>query len=90
MNSKKIFVVSGPTASGKTKYSIELARRNNGIIINADSMQIYKGLPILSAQPTDIEKQDIEHLLFSYLQPNENCNVGLWLKLVQEKIEYTF
>lgn len=88
MSLKKIIIISGPTASGKTKYSINVAKENNGIIINADSMQIYKGLPILSAQPSDIEKNDVEHLLFSYLQPNENCNVGLWLNLVQEKIEY--
>ena len=90
MTSKKIIVISGPTASGKTKYSIDVANKNNGIIINADSMQIYKGLPILSAQPTDAEKNGIEHLLFSHLEPNENCNVGLWLKLAQEKIEYAF
>ncbi len=90
MNLKKIIVISGPTASGKTKYSIEVARENNGIIINADSMQIYRGLPILSAQPTVVEKKDVEHLLFSHLEPNENCSVGLWLKLIHEKIEYTF
>ena len=63
----KIVVISGPTASGKTAYSINFAKENNGIIINADSMQIYEGLPILSAQPTIEEQSGIEHLLFSYL-----------------------
>ncbi|HSQ97412.1 MAG TPA: tRNA (adenosine(37)-N6)-dimethylallyltransferase MiaA [Rickettsiales bacterium] len=86
----KIIVISGPTASGKTSYSIALAKEKNGIIINADSMQIYKGLPILSAQPTEAEKSDIEHLLFSYLEPENNCNIGLWLNLAKEKIEYCF
>lgn len=86
----KIVVISGPTASGKTAYSINFAKENNGIIINADSMQIYEGLPILSAQPTIEEQDGIEHLLFSYLAPTNNCNVGLWLKLVKEKIDYCF
>lgn len=87
---KKIIIVSGPTVSGKTAYSINLAKEKNGVVINADSKQIYKGLPILSAQPTEIEKGNIEHLLFSYLEPENNCNIGLWLKLAKEKIDYCF
>ena len=90
MNNKKIVIISGATASGKTKYSIDFAKKNNGVIINSDSMQIYQGLPKLSAQPSQEERQDIEHILFSYLNPHDNCNVGLWLKLVQEKIQYCF
>lgn len=90
MNNKKIVIISGTTASGKTSYSINFAKKNNGVIINSDSMQIYEGLPKLSAQPSDEEKEGIEHLLFSYLQPYENCNVGLWLKLAKEKIDYCF
>lgn len=86
----KIIIISGPTASGKTSYSIALAQERNGIIINADSMQIYKGLPILSAQPTEAEKSNIEHLLFSHLEPENNCNIGLWLNLAKEKIDYCF
>ena len=87
---QKIIVISGTTASGKTACSIELAKKYNGIIINADSMQIYKGLPILSAQPNKNELDSAEHLLFSYLEPNINCNVGMWLKLVKDSIEYSF
>jgi len=86
----KIVVISGPTASGKTDYSISFAKQNNGIIINADSMQIYKGLPILSTQPTIDDIKSIQHLLFSYFEPYQICNVGLWLKLVKEKIDYCF
>ena len=88
IDKNKIIVISGPTASGKTAYSINLAKENNGIVINADSIQIYKGLPILSSQPTEEEKDSIEHLLFSYLEPEDNCNVGRWLKLAKEKIDY--
>ena len=90
MVNKKIVIISGATASGKTKYSIDFAKKNNGVIINSDSMQIYEGLPKLSAQPSEEEKSSIEHLLFSYLDPHNNCNVGLWLKLAQEKIKYCF
>lgn len=90
IESKKIIVVSGPTASGKTAYSVELAKKYNGVIINADSVQIYKGLPILSAQPTEVEKEGIEHLLFSHLEPENNCNIGLWLRLVKDNIDYCF
>ena len=88
IDKNKIVVISGPTASGKTAYSINLAKENDGIIINADSIQIYKGLPILSSQPTEEEQNGIEHLLFSYLEPEDNCNVGRWLKLAKEKIDY--
>ena len=88
IDKNKIVVISGPTASGKTAYSIDLAKENNGIVINADSIQIYKGLPILSSQPTEEEQNGIEHLLFSYLEPEDNCNVGRWLKLAKEKIDY--
>lgn len=89
MNKKKIVVISGPTASGKTGLSIKLAKKFNGVVINADSVQVYKGLPNLSAQPTIEEKEDIEHRLFSYFEPNENCNVGLWLELVKKEIDNT-
>ena len=89
-NKKKIIIISGPTASGKTDYSIELARKYDGIILNADSIQIYKGLPILSSQPNDDDKKNIEHFFFSYLEPYQNCNVGMWLKLIEEKINFCF
>lgn len=89
-NNNKIIVISGPTASGKTSYAIKIAKKNDGVVINADSMQVYKGLPILSSQPSLDERNEVEHLLFSVLNPNDNCNVGKWLKMCQEKIEYCF
>jgi tRNA dimethylallyltransferase len=87
---KKIVIVSGPTASGKTSFAIDYAEKNNGVIINADSRQIYKGLPVLSAQPNEEEKRNIEHLLYSVIEPTENCSVAMWLELVKQKIEYCF
>lgn len=59
-----IIVVCGPTASGKTKLSIDLAKKYNGIIINADSMQVYKGLDIATAKIKEEEKDSIPHYLF--------------------------
>ena len=57
----KVIVITGPTAVGKTKLSIELAKRYNGEIINADAVQVYKGLDIGSAKVTEEEKEDIPH-----------------------------
>lgn len=86
----KIIIISGPTASGKSSLAFELATLINGCVINADSMQIYKGLPILSAQPSTEEQNIIEHKLYSYLEPNENNSVYIWLKLVENCIKDTF
>lgn len=87
---KKILIISGPTASGKSGLGLYLAKEVDGVIINADSMQIYKGLPILSAQPTEEEQKEIEHLLYSHFEPTENCSVGIWLELIQKAIEGVF
>lgn len=85
----KIIVISGVTASGKSGLALQLAKQINGVIINADSMQIYKGLPILSAQPTEKERGEISHLLYSHLEPTKNCSVGIWLEIVQKAINET-
>lgn len=85
----KIVVISGPTASGKSSLAFELAKKINGCVINADSMQIYKGLPILSAQPTQEEQELVEHKLYSVLEPKDNNSVYVWLKLVEENVNKT-
>ena len=86
---EKIIVISGPTASGKSSLAFELAKKLNGCIINADSMQIYKGLPILSAQPSQKEQELIEHRLYSVLEPKDNNSVYVWLKLVEKSVNET-
>ncbi len=83
---ERIIVISGPTASGKSALAFELAQKKDLAIINADSLQIYKGLPILSSQPTAIEKQAVSHFLYSYLNWDESCSVALWLQLVKKTI----
>ena len=83
---KAIFIV-GPTASGKTKASIEIAKLFGGEIISADSMQIYKGIHVASAAPDEDEKQGIPHHLIEFLELNEEFSVADYVKLAREKIK---
>ncbi len=83
---KKIIVIAGPTASGKTSLSIKLAQKIDGEIINADSLQVYKENPIISAQPTIMEQQSIPHHLFGYVNGNEEYTVARWIKDAVDKI----
>lgn len=76
MDKKKVIAVVGATASGKTSLAVELALRLGGEIISADSMQIYKGMFIATAQPTEEEKKGVPHHLISFLEPNETYSVA--------------
>ena len=82
----KIVLISGPTASGKSSFAIKLAKKIKGEIINADSMQIYKQLKILSARPNPKSYQRIKHHLYGFHDVNKNFSTGDWLKLVIKKI----
>jgi len=92
---RKILVVSGPTASGKSYLAEELLKKNqNAIILNADSMQVYKDLPILSAQPCITRKHSKisnsqPYKVYGFLDFYENCSVGKWLKVADETIKET-
>ena len=83
----KIILISGPTASGKTNFSIKLAKKINGEIINADSMQVYKELKILSARPDPKKYQNIKHHLYGFHSVKNNFSTGDWLKHVIKKIK---
>ena len=76
MDKKKVIVICGPTASGKTALSIELAKKINGEIISCDSMQIYKDMNIGTAKPTQEEMQGIKHYLIDIISPNERYSVA--------------
>ena len=82
----KIFLIYGPTASGKSKFSIKLAKKINGEIINADSMQIYHELKILSARPFKKDYQNIKHHLYGFQSVKKKFSTGDWLKLTNKKI----
>lgn len=83
----KVVVIVGPTASGKTKLSVELAKRNNGEIISADSMQIYKDMDIGTAKVTEEEKQGIKHFLVDFVLPSERYTVSNFKKDCENSIE---
>ena len=82
----KIVLIYGPTASGKSNFAIKLAKKINGEIINADSMQVYKELKVLSARPTKKDFQKIKHHLYGFQSVKKNFSTGDWLKLVNQKI----
>ncbi len=81
-----LYAVVGPTASGKTGLAIDLARRINGTIINMDSMQLYRELPILSAQPTADEQTQAPHVLYGVRAANEPANAAWWAAEAKRKI----
>ncbi|MFJ7667674.1 tRNA (adenosine(37)-N6)-dimethylallyltransferase MiaA [Lysinibacillus sp. NPDC097195] len=82
----EVVAIVGPTASGKTALSIELAKKYNGEIINGDSMQIYKGLDIGTAKITEEEMQGVPHHLLSFKEPTESFSVADYQKMVRAKI----
>lgn len=87
MSSSKIYVIGGPTASGKSAHAMKLAEEHDGIIINADSMQVYDGLSILTAHPSEEDKKAYPHQLYGAMHPNESCSAGNWREMVEPIIE---
>ena len=83
----KIILISGPTASGKTNFAVKIAKKIQGEIINADSMQVYKNLKILTARPNRIEQKDIKHHLYGVVDLNKKFSTGQWLELAIKKIK---
>ncbi len=82
----KIILIYGPTASGKSKFALKLAKKFSGQIINADSMQVYKELKILTARPFKKDHQKIKHHLYGFQSAKKNFSTGDWLKLANQKI----
>lgn len=87
LNKPKVIVICGPTASGKTKLSIELAKKINGEIISSDSMQIYKDMDIGTAKPTIEEMQGIKHYLIDFVLPDQRYSVAEFKKDAIRAIE---
>ena len=85
-----IIVISGPTGIGKSNLAISLAKKINGVIINADSMQIYKELKIISSQPSYRDKKIISHELYGIKSIYQKFSVMDWLELVEEKLDVIF
>ena len=88
--SKKIILLAGPTASGKSKLAIKLAKKIKGEIINADSMQVYKEFSILSSRPNNQELKKVKHHLYGIISVKEYFSAGDWLKQTKIKIKTCF
>ena len=83
----KIILIFGPTASGKSSFAIKVAKKINGEIINADSMQVYKQLNILTTRPNKKDQKNIKHHLYGFQNVTKKFSTGAWLKLVKSKIK---
>ncbi len=79
MTRPKAILIAGPTASGKSALALELAERTGGVIVNADSMQVYRDLKVLTARPTAAELACTPHVLYGHVDARENYSVGRWL-----------
>lgn len=82
----KPIVIYGPTASGKTAYAVKLAMKLNAEVINADSQQVYRELPILTAQPSEDERSSIAHHLYGCISVRDEFNAALWVSLAKSKM----
>lgn len=85
-NDKPVFAISGPTASGKTALGVRLAQEIGGEVINFDSVQIYQGIEIATAKPSEAEKQGVPHHLIGYVDPNINYTAANWAADATAKI----
>jgi len=83
----KIILIAGPTASGKSNFAIKLAKKIKGEIINADSMQVYKQLDILTARPKKKNLKKIKHHLYGFCDVKKKYSTGEWLKLLLKKVK---
>jgi len=84
---KKVILLAGPTASGKSKLALQLAKNLNGEIINADSMQVYNEIFILTSRPTSYDTNIVKHYLYGFNSVKQKFSTGHWLKMVINKIK---
>ena len=87
MNGAKIILIAGPTASGKSAVALELARQTGGEIVNADAMQIYRDLRVLTARPSVADEAQAPHHLYGILDAAEHCSAGHWARLAAKTID---
>lgn len=87
MPENRVIIIAGPTASGKSALAIDVAKAIDGVVVNCDSMQVYKGMPIISACPTVKERAEIPHVLFEIYDPSVNGNVVDWLSQAVAEIK---
>lgn len=84
---KPVIVIAGPTASGKSALAVDLAERHSGVVINADSMQVYRGLEILTSAPDAAMRARAPHRLFGVFNPDQQCSAGEWRDMAMAEIQ---
>ena len=87
MAQKKVLILFGPTASGKSNIALKISANVKATIINADSMQVYKNLRILTSRPSEEDEKKFSHKLYGIMDGAENCSVASWLELAKEEIQ---
>lgn len=80
MNKRRAILIAGPTASGKSALAIEKAKECGGFVVNADSMQVYDVLNVLTARPSTADLQKVDHHLYGHVQPTQNYSVARWIE----------
>jgi tRNA dimethylallyltransferase len=84
-----VVIIAGVTASGKSAHALNHAQQHNGVVINADSQQVYAGIPIITAQPTLEEQQAVPHLMYGHISPTQALSAGAWRDHAITAIEET-
>lgn len=84
---KTVWIIAGPTASGKSQLALDLARQNNGVVINADSMQIYREIPILTAQPPQANRLHVAHVLYGFHGIAKQYSAAQWAQAARKAID---
>ena len=87
MAQKKVLILFGPTASGKSNIALKISANVKATIVNADSMQVYKNLRILTSRPSEEDEKKFSHRLYGIMDGAENCSVASWLELAKEEIQ---
>ena len=82
-----VIIVAGPTASGKSELGLKLAKRFGGVVVNADSLQVYRELRILTARPDAKSETEVSHRLYGVVPVAERFSVGQWLSMAQHEID---
>src|SRR5665213_1338024 len=88
-DAKPVVLIAGPTASGKSALALALAEKIGGVIVNADSMQVYRDLRIITARPSPAEEARVPHRLYGHVDAGENYSVGRWCRDVAEALAET-
>ena len=90
MAQKKVLILFGPTASGKSNIALKISANVKATIINSDSIQVYKNLRILTSRPSEEDEKKVEHKLYGIMDGAQNCSVASWLELAKEEIHISW